>query len=112
MAGTILVKRRGYRRKDGTRVKATTFRIEDRGRKGRGPKVVGVGQGGLGGPGYAARKQGSRRRILASVVRDEGYATAVRRLNALRVLGKRTMSPSVRRRLKADMDWLRRRHSR
>jgi len=34
----ITVKRKAYKRKDGSMVKATTFKIRDRGKKGRTPK--------------------------------------------------------------------------
>lgn len=34
----LLVKRKGYVRKDGTRVKSSSFKIKDRGKKGRTPK--------------------------------------------------------------------------
>ena len=35
--GYITVKRKGYRRKDGTWVKATTYKVKDKGAKGRTP---------------------------------------------------------------------------
>ena len=34
----LTITRKGYTRKDGTKVKATTFKIEDRGKPGRTPK--------------------------------------------------------------------------
>ena len=37
---TITVRRRGYYRKDGIRVRPATFRIRDRGRPGRGPRTI------------------------------------------------------------------------
>lgn len=35
----LTIKRKGYTRKDGTRVKASTFKIKDRGEPGRTPKA-------------------------------------------------------------------------
>ena len=36
--GNIIVNRKSYTRKDGTRVKASTFKVKDKGDKGRTPK--------------------------------------------------------------------------
>lgn len=36
--GMLTVRRRGYTRKDGTWVEATTYKVKDRGKKGRTPK--------------------------------------------------------------------------
>lgn len=38
MAGKLRVKRKSYTRSDGTRVKGATFKIKDRGARGRTPK--------------------------------------------------------------------------
>lgn len=111
MPKMIRVRRKGYRRKDGTWVKGTTFLTKDRGKPGRGPKVVKIShEGALGGPGYTGRSQVSRHRSLASSVRQDGYAATMRRLNALRVFGSRTMSPAAKRKIAADMRWLKAHH--
>ncbi len=47
MSTKIRVHRKGYTRKDGTRVKPTTFLIKDRGRKGHGPKLIQVKKGAM-----------------------------------------------------------------
>ncbi len=43
----IRVHRKGYTRKDGTHVKATSFLIKDRGKKGHGPKIIKVKKGAM-----------------------------------------------------------------
>jgi hypothetical protein len=104
--------RKGYTRKNGTKVKktwvpATTFKVTDRGAKGRGPKVIEIkDEGGLGGPGFTRRTMRGRRRILARVARGDGYATAQRRLSAIRGLGSLTMSKTKREQLQRDANWL------
>lgn len=40
--GKLLVRRKGFTRKDGTKVKGATFLIADRGRPGRGPEIIEV----------------------------------------------------------------------
>jgi hypothetical protein len=69
MAGKLVVHRKGYVRKDGTRVKASTFKIKDRGKKGRTPK--------------------SKRWYKPKVKMDweKGMPMAQRRRNALRAHG-------------------------
>ncbi len=47
MSAKIRVHRKGYTRKDGTRVKPTTFLIKDRGKKGHGPKLIKVKKGAM-----------------------------------------------------------------
>lgn len=45
MVRKITVHRKGYRRRDGTYVRPATFKIRDRGRRGRGKKVIEVRKG-------------------------------------------------------------------
>lgn len=108
--------RKGYTRADGTRVKRTwvpptTFAVADRGRPGRGPKVIRIRkEGALGGSGYAEKSAQARRRILSRSVRNSSYATTARRVAALRGFGKRTMSAHDLRVLKQDQEWLKRKY--
>jgi hypothetical protein len=72
-----------YTKKGGVHVKGYSYLAADRGHPGRGPKLIPTREGLL----YGWTKKmpaGERRRILRRIVRREGYATAVRRLNALR----------------------------
>ena len=106
----ITVRRKAYTRKDGTRVKATTYKTKDRGRKGRGPKEIKLKTGGLGGDGYLKRSTLGRKRKMGSSVRQDGYATTMRRLTALGNLGSRTMTKTQKNKIAADKRWLKKTH--
>jgi hypothetical protein len=105
----LTVNRKAYTRKDGTRVKATTYKIEDRGRRGRGPDTIKIrSEGALGGSGYTKKSATERHRLLRASVRESGYATTARRVSALRGLGKRTMTKTELMHLERDQRWLKR----
>lgn len=106
----LTVKRKGYTRKDGTKVKATTYKVADRGKKGRGPKDIKLKSGGLGGTGYLKRSTMGRKQKLGASVNRDGYATTMRRLTALGNLGTRTMTDAQRRKINADKRWLKKKH--
>jgi len=113
----IRVKRKGYTRKDGTRVKATTFLVKDRGAPGRRARGAKAGpfkdekpwigrEGGLGGPGYTHKSERARREILRRKVARDGYRTV---LGRVMVLERNTgISSEARRRLEADREFLKR----
>lgn len=107
MARTITVKRKGYTRKDGTKVKGSTFKIKDRGKPGRSPNKIKLKSGGLGGEGYAEKAERTRHSLLNKSIKRDGYATTMRRITALRNLGSRTMSKKDLATLKRDQNWLR-----
>ncbi len=104
MAKTMTVRRKGYRRKSYTasrkgklvkvgpaHVKASTFKIHDRGKPGRGPKVVPpLKEGVFGGPGFFKRSQADQERIAFRRARSVGEKKAVGELRALQVFFKRT----------------------
>lgn len=108
---TITIKRKGYTRKDGTRVRATTFKIKDPGKPGktsRGAKAgphrdelpwIGV-EGGLGGPGFLSRPDAKRHTILREKVSKDGYRTVLGRLAVL----ERSSTISLAKRAKAKKD--------
>ncbi|MCD6255198.1 MAG: hypothetical protein J7J44_02875 [Deltaproteobacteria bacterium] len=56
-------------------------------------------------------KASTRRRALKKLVEKEGYATAIRRLNAVRVLTRNTL-PKYSRIYESDMKWLQREYGR
>ena len=108
--GKLKVKRKGYTAKRGKtkyRVKPTTFYIKDRGKKGRGRKILPeLKKGELTKHGFHIRNSAaSRRRALAKSVKEDGYKATLGRLIALQVLFKRT-HPSYAKRLIADRKWL------
>jgi hypothetical protein len=108
---TIPVKRKAYTRKDGTRVKATAYKMKDRGAKGRGKKVIKIKkEGALGGAGYLKQTAAGRHQDLRRSVRSSDYRTTAGRVSALRVFLKRTGTRSELAKLKADQNWLRRQY--
>jgi hypothetical protein len=104
MAKTITVRRKGYKRKGYTatrngkkvkvgpaRVKPSTFKIRDRGKAGKGPKVVPpLEKGALGGPGFFARSESEQERIVFERAKVMGEKKVVGELRALQVFFKRT----------------------
>jgi hypothetical protein len=102
--GKIL--RRSYTTKRGVKVGPSC--VPDRGAPGKTPAAKRIlpkpEPGAL--RGWSKNKSASaRRRIVASISRDDGCATAIRRLTVLRNL---TTDRATERAAKADADWLRR----
>lgn len=103
---TLLVKRkgyirRGYVRKDGVRVKrtrvpATTFKIKDRGAKGRGKKVLPKLKKGSLGFSLKGKTQAQINRLALKKARALGERRVAGKLRALQVLNKRT-NPTISR---------------
>lgn len=97
--GQLTVKREGYDRKaytreDGTHVKAThvppaTFKIRDRGAKGRGKKIFKIEKGRM--QGYStSMPERTRHEKLDRLIEKHGAATVWHMLNAQVVLRKNT----------------------
>jgi len=109
----LTVHRKGYSRhafarKSGVHVKAShvgksTFRIKDRGAKGRGTKLFHLKKGTLG----VHFKQGTatRHRREATLAHKYGEKKIVGKLRALQVLNKRT-NPTMARKAKADAHYI------
>ena len=96
-------------RKGGVRVKSHTKVVRDRGAPGRTPESkqwFEPKEGALRGW-QASMPATERRRILRGIVRREGYATAVRRLNALRNVSTNREADHA---AKMDMEYLRRKY--
>jgi hypothetical protein len=99
---TITVRRKGYRRKAYTakrggkkvrvsaaRVKPSTFKIRDRGKPGRGPKVVPpLEEGALGGPGFFDRSEDEQEQIVFERAKEVGERKVIGELRALQVFFK------------------------
>jgi ribosomal 50S subunit-associated protein YjgA (DUF615 family) len=97
----MIVHRKAYTRKDGTRVKASTFNIKNRGKPGRGPKLFTLKEGRLERFGYP--EQG--RIALSMAVRSNSALTVFRRLQALATLTKRT-DPNRSRKYLLNRNWV------
>gem|GEM_PF-1353301 len=74
-----------------TSVKPSTFTIHDRGKPGRGPKVVPpLQKGALGGPGFFDRSTEEQEKIVFDRAKEVGEKKVVGELRALQVFFKRT----------------------
>jgi hypothetical protein len=104
MAKKITVRRKGYRRRGYTakrggkkvrvsaaRVKPSTFKVQDRGKAGRGPKLVPpLKEGALGGPGFFDRSDEEQEQIVFNRAKEVGERKVVGELRALQVFFKTT----------------------
>ena len=97
------IRRKAYTTKRGVHVPSSC--VADQGKPGKGRKVLPKPE-----PGFLhgwAKKMSSsaRHKKVASVVKKEGCATAIRRLNLLANYTKAT-SPETHRKARADMKWV------
>lgn len=102
------IRRKGYSYvRDGKRVRVPSTCIKDRGKPGKGPKVIPpLKKGALEKFGYHTDESADKRhKALAKSVKKVGYAETIRRLNAVRVLNKNT-NPSLSRLFTRDMHWV------
>lgn len=104
--------RRAYTKADGTRVKAKRVSgtwIVDRGKPGKGPKLITIkADDSLKKYGYGLAKTAVQRHTALNKARKKyGYATTVRKVNALSILLKNT-SPANAARAKSDVRYLER----
>ena len=109
----LIVHRKGYSRKSFTarrggksvsvaasKVKPSTFRVRDRGKPGRGPKVVPpLAKGALGGPGFFSRSNAEQQKIVFNRAQKLGEKKVVGELRALQVFFKTTQPQKSRRAL-------------
>jgi hypothetical protein len=83
-----------------TKVKPSKFKIADRGKKGRGPKVVPpLEEGALGGPGFFDRPDDEQEQIVFNRAKEMGERKVVGELRALQVFFKTTDPQKSRRAL-------------
>lgn len=109
----LTVRRKGYSRKSFTarrggksisvaaaKVKPSTFKVRDRGKPGRGPKVVPpLAKGALGGPGFFNRSNEAQKKIVFNRAQKLGEKKVVGELRALQVFFKTTQPQKSRRAL-------------
>ena len=89
-----------------TRVKKTVYLAKDRGKKGRGPKIVKITRPGtLGGAGFFKKSRATQQRILRAAVRKYGERSVQGKLAAIQALTKRT-NPSVSREARILRTWV------
>ena len=112
--GKLTVRRKGHTRKAftakrggskkvkvaKTRIRSSTFKISDRGKPGRGPKVVPpLKEGALGGPGFFNRSTDEQEQIVFSRAKEIGERKVVGELRALQLFFKNTDPQKSRRAL-------------
>lgn len=109
----LVVRRKGHARKaytarrggktvhvGATRVGPSRFKISDRGKKGRGPRIVPpLERGALGGPGFFRRPASDQERIVFARAKRLGERRVVGELRALQVFFKNTDPQKSRRAL-------------
>jgi hypothetical protein len=82
------------------RVKPSTFKISDRGKPGRGPKIVPpLEEGTLGGPGFFDRSNEEQEQIVFNRAKEMGERKIVGEMRTLQVLLKNTDPQKSRRAL-------------
>lgn len=100
--------RHGYARKgtrvEGGRVSGSSFDIKDRGKKGRGPKILPALKKGKLGVKFS-QSASARRRQEAKHARREGEKKVIGRLRAVQILNKRT-NPIISEKARADARWI------
>ena len=109
----LVVRRKGYARRAYTArrggkkvrvskatIKHSTFRISDRGKPGKGPKVVPpLEKGAFGGPGFFKRPAGEQKEIVFRRAKKMGEKKVMGELRALQVFLKTTDPRKSRRAL-------------
>jgi hypothetical protein len=109
----LTIRRKGHTRKAFTarrggkkikvanaRVKPSTFKISDRGKLGRGPKVVPpLEEGALGGPGFFDRSNDEQEQIVFNRAKEMSERKIIGELRALQVFFKTTDPQKSRRAL-------------
>lgn len=103
----MIIRRKAYVRSDGVRVKATSYRIKNVGRPGRGPKIFKLKKGGLSRYGYSVKSSTAMRHRALSTAISRGVPglTLSHRLGALATLLKRT-NPRLSQKLRRNQRWV------
>ncbi len=102
--GRLRVTRKAFTRKDGTRVKKSTFFIQDRGNRGRGPKVIPPLTGSPLGVKFS-NKASTRRRKEIALAKRIGERKVVGKLGAIATLNKNT-NPTLSRKARSDQRFI------
>lgn len=99
------IRRSGYTRKDGIRVKSTL--IEDQGKPGKGPKIFGkLKKGTLRKYGYSVKNESrERQKALSEAVDEYGPGVVIKKLTVVGNLMSRT-NPTYTQRFRADSAWV------
>ena len=99
------IKRKGYTTKAGTRVKSASFKVEDRGKPGRGEKVITIKRKGILGTGFMSKPVVEQHRILKTSTQKYGEKSTQGRLQALATFNK-NVNPKVSKKAKELRSWV------
>jgi len=89
-------------------VPPTTFTIRDRGKKGKGPKVIPIKRGALTKHGYSTKKSAkARHAALKKAIKEYGALSVYRKLMAQDILRKRQRG-GANRVFQEDAEWVKR----
>lgn len=98
------VTRRGRRR--GGPVRGSTFAVPDRGKRGRGLKVVTISKpGSLGGESFFSKSAEERRVLESKVAKKKGERVVQGKLQAISIFNK-GVNPDVAGKARADRRWV------
>ncbi len=111
MVQQLVIHRKGYRRRaytinrggkvirvKETWIRPTTYTVPDRGKPGRGPKVIPpLRKGALGGPGFFDLPLEEQKKIVFERARKVGEKKVIGELRALQVFFKRTQPEKAKR---------------
>lgn len=104
----LLIHRKGFSRRRRGRIESVTptqFLAKDRGKKGRGEKVIPELKEGTLGEGFTKLPAPERRAILAKIARKEGEAVSAGKVQALSIFAKRT-DRRLSQKMAADASWV------
>ena len=109
--GKLRIRRRGYTRKGGIRVRSTTFAIKDRGKAGRTPDSQRWFKPRTTLRGWSKNISDSQRHAAVNrSVATIGYLETWQKLHALGNVQKR-IDPETTRKAHADRDWMSRKYA-
>ncbi len=104
MVRMITVNKKAFTRKDGVRVKASTFKIRDRGKPGRGPRIIPPLVKGSLGVDFSKPRM-VRRRIEVALAKKIGERKVMGKLRAIQVFNKNT-NPTLSEKARSDAKFI------
>jgi hypothetical protein len=101
----LKVKRKAYTTKRGVHVKATSFSIKDRGKIGKGPKLITIKRKGIFGEGFMSMPVIKQHKILKTSTKKYGEKSTQGRLQAISTFNK-NVNPTVSKKASGLRTWV------
>ena len=101
----LTVKRKAYTTKRGVKVKASSFKIKDRGKPGRGKKTITIKEKGILGTGFMSMPVTKQHKILKTSTKKYGEKSTQGRLQAISVFNK-NVNPKVSKKAADLRSWV------